>query len=48
VRDEREKEIAKHLVVAAAATNFSGEGDVDFKFENPSRERERWWSKLFR
>jgi hypothetical protein len=55
VRDKREKERAKPFVVVAAATNISGEGDVDFKFENPTArerwcgraERERWrWSKL--
>jgi hypothetical protein len=37
---KREKEIAKPFVVVPVATGFSDEGDVDFKFENPSGERE--------
>jgi hypothetical protein len=47
VRDKREKERAKPFVVVAAATNISGEGDVDFKFENPTA-RERWCGRAER
>ncbi|MCI31606.1 hypothetical protein A2U01_0052818, partial [Trifolium medium] len=41
VRDKRVKEIAKPFAVVAAATGFSGKSDVDLKFENPSRKREK-------